>query len=730
MASTLGVTTVLSSVDNNDPNTLVVSGPYTVGSDTKIQNGQAFQISGGTGSQKVRMVVYGDSGDGKTPATVPLGASDEVNIPASTGGQWVTFPFSTSVALSAGTKVWIGLWWGPDVSSYDFFVSSGAGATQYYNLSVPYTSTGLPASKPWTANTDGQAYSTYFNMTSAPVDAGHVATSVVTGVRPWTVTLPSGIVAGDLLVVVGRGGGAITTLLPSGWNWLDQNDSSDASDDTVSVIWKWADGSEGSSLSWDMGFAIKGGAIAWRITGALNHAPEIASAVFLTTANTADPPTITPSAGSKDYLFLVAATKDGVGATTAAPSGYTNLVTGASSGGGAATNATVAGASRQATTASENPGVFTHAAATTGGLVFTIAVSPAVAAAAQTVPVPSVYPPGITPTIVSTFLVEDGHVVDGTRVSQFGSVTIHYSFPQRIQVGGVYPPGFQPSITGKVTSGDGHVALGVPGTQFGQVTTRQPTQGPGLPSEQAFGQVTIRASVAKGLGGVNSAQAFGAPTVQGALTLGVSGLSSEQAFGAPNILASIRLQLAGLSSEQAFGEITAVRAAVHIPVSGVQSAQAFGQVNPVYVVRPAGGVPSAQAFGTLSFYTTVTIEVLGLESEQAFGTQTLAVFNVYLHPLDCLEQELAELACLESELDELDCRISGIAVICDETTICGTELCGGEPSFNAENECIDSPVAPPIVNQFLVDQRLVGGTSFTHPVTFIRTVDLEPAGSL
>ena len=214
---------------------------------------------------------------------------------------------------------------------------------------------------------------------ASPVDANRIATTFSTGVRPWTVTLPTGTVAGDLLIVAGRGGGAITTLLPTGWSWLVQNDSSDASDDVVSIIYKRADGTEGASLSWDMGFAIKGVAIAWRIIGAINPAtqvPQVLSALFTTTANTANPPAISPTGGSKDYLFLAVATKDGIGATTAAPAGYSNLVSGASSGGSAATNATVAGASKQATAASEDPGVFTHVAATTGGVAYVIAIHP------------------------------------------------------------------------------------------------------------------------------------------------------------------------------------------------------------------------------------------------------------------------------------------------------------------------------------------------------------------
>jgi hypothetical protein len=183
-------------------------------------------------------------------------------------------------------------------------------------------------------------------------------------------------------MVVGRGGGTITALLPTGWSWLVQNDQTDASDDTVSIIYKKADGSEGASLTWDMGFAIKGCAIAWRITGAEDpaiRAPEVASASFTTVANTADPPIITPTGGSKDYLFLAIASKDGTNTFTAAPSGYTNFVPGSgSTGGSATTNANAAGASKAATATSENPAVFTHGVASTGGRAHTIAIYPAV----------------------------------------------------------------------------------------------------------------------------------------------------------------------------------------------------------------------------------------------------------------------------------------------------------------------------------------------------------------
>lgn len=223
---------------------------------------------------------------------------------------------------------------------------------------------------------------------ASPVDAARVGTNITGASDPWSVTLPSHS-AGDLLVVYGRTGGSATFNLPSGWSWVVQNNSSDAADDNVSVICKLSDGTEGTSLSWDLSGTAKGAAIAWRITGAANpasRAPEVQVATFTTTANTANPPSISPTGGSKDYLFLALAGEDQESITfSVAPTNYTNL-TNANSGtsGLNATNVCIGGASRQLTAASEDPSTFTHGAAATGGLALTVAIHPPLANVQQT----------------------------------------------------------------------------------------------------------------------------------------------------------------------------------------------------------------------------------------------------------------------------------------------------------------------------------------------------------
>lgn len=217
---------------------------------------------------------------------------------------------------------------------------------------------------------------------ASPVDAGRAATNVSTAATPWTITLPASVAAGDLLICFIRGS---TNTISSftGWTQL-AIDSSDASDDQTAIYYRWSDGADPVSLAWVAN--TKGAAITWRITGAANpatQAPEVSAvAVGTTTANTCNPNAVTPTGGSKDYLFLAMGGEDQeTGAFTAAPTNYINLQAANSGTGGlATTNVLMGGASRQLTAASDDPGAFTHAAAGNGWTAFTVAVHPSTAA--------------------------------------------------------------------------------------------------------------------------------------------------------------------------------------------------------------------------------------------------------------------------------------------------------------------------------------------------------------
>lgn len=221
---------------------------------------------------------------------------------------------------------------------------------------------------------------------ASPVDAARAATNIATAATPWTVTLPAGVVAGNLLVAFVRGStNTISTF--TGWTSLVAGDVSDATDDQTSIWYRQSDGADPVSLAWSAN--TKGAVITWRVTGAADpatQAPEVSAvAVGTTTANTCNPNAVTPTGGSKDYLFLACGCEDGeVGAFTGAPTNYTNLqAANSGTGAAAATNVLMGGASRQLTAASDDPGVFTHGAATTGWTAFTVAIHPVAAAAAS-----------------------------------------------------------------------------------------------------------------------------------------------------------------------------------------------------------------------------------------------------------------------------------------------------------------------------------------------------------
>ena len=215
---------------------------------------------------------------------------------------------------------------------------------------------------------------------ASPVDSARVGTNVTSASTTHNVNVGSPA-AGTLLIVWARFAAAPGTITFTGYTQLAL-DSSDASDDTSVVFYRLADGTEGATDTCSPTNSVKAGYICWEITGAIDpatQAPEISTvAVGTTTANTCDPGTVTPTGGSKDYLFLALGAEDGeVGAFTGAPTNYSNLATANSGTGGLpATNCLMGGASRQLTASSENPGAFTHAAAVTGWTAFTVAIHP------------------------------------------------------------------------------------------------------------------------------------------------------------------------------------------------------------------------------------------------------------------------------------------------------------------------------------------------------------------
>ena len=204
-------------------------------------------------------------------------------------------------------------------------------------------------------------------------------TNGTTATATAALNLPTGILAGDLLIVYVR----VAIIGAIGWpaGWVEVFDESpDAADDVNALAWRKADGSEGSTVTISNGNA-KFASMSWRITGAESptvQAPEV-GARTTGSATQPDAGTVTPTGGSKDYLWITVYGMEGeqTGVTTY-PTNYASNQLFANSGtaGAVTTNVTMGAANRTATASSENAGVWSVAGTLDDWTAFTIAVHP------------------------------------------------------------------------------------------------------------------------------------------------------------------------------------------------------------------------------------------------------------------------------------------------------------------------------------------------------------------
>jgi hypothetical protein len=213
-----------------------------------------------------------------------------------------------------------------------------------------------------------------------PADRAHIESAYAAPTTDKTLNLPAYSV-GALLLVVLRSTGPDMHTTPSGWTALVLNDGSDASDDVTSIWYKYADGTEGALVTVTTSTATTFAGLAYAITGAAPAAsgtpPEVSN-VAVGTTPTLDPPSLAPTGGSKEYLFLYVGASDGaVGVPPVVPPpGYGGLVVG-DVGDVGAPNGYVFGYSRQAWVSTEDPPALTLTSTpATGTSAWTIAIHP------------------------------------------------------------------------------------------------------------------------------------------------------------------------------------------------------------------------------------------------------------------------------------------------------------------------------------------------------------------
>lgn len=195
-----------------------------------------------------------------------------------------------------------------------------------------------------------------------------------------TVTLPSGITSGDLLIVIFSHAVSCTLNALTGWTELVDTAAANAE----KVLYRKADGTEGASISLTSSASTKMSAIAYRISGAedpATQAPQL-STVATGTSTAPNATTCTPTGGAKDYLWLTFFTQAGEEAdddtwTTGTPTNFTNLLQKTSGTTAAAsTNVQNASAQQQLNASSLDAAAFTTAQSL-AWRAWTLAIHPA-----------------------------------------------------------------------------------------------------------------------------------------------------------------------------------------------------------------------------------------------------------------------------------------------------------------------------------------------------------------
>jgi hypothetical protein len=210
--------------------------------------------------------------------------------------------------------------------------------------------------------------------------------------------MPTSVNANDLLVVCGRVAG-VGAVAVTGGGWTISQTSADGSDDVTFWMYRNTlalDTEDSATITVTHG-TFKMCAVSLAIAGAPDPATQAPQSATAFAANAVvDPPSLTPTGGAKDYLWVGQYAFDGEQGTTPGngiPSGAANptnysVISGAGTGtaGVAATNCQCALAYRQLNAASEDPSSWTAGAGTLNWEAYTIAVHPGAAGAPPAAP--------------------------------------------------------------------------------------------------------------------------------------------------------------------------------------------------------------------------------------------------------------------------------------------------------------------------------------------------------
>lgn len=210
-----------------------------------------------------------------------------------------------------------------------------------------------------------------------PVEASATGGGENTAVTTHVLNLPSGIVSGNLLVLVFHVVGNTTITTPTGWTSV--LNTADTTTQRTAIFYRIADGTEGSTVSVTTSASVRCEYRSLRFTGAHGSTVPEASAAAYASSNAPDPPSLDPTGwGTEDTLwYAIEAGNDATKTVTTYPTNYTGGVQHTSTGG---TPGQLALASRNLNAASADPGAFTLSSgggSRTVGITLAIRPSPA-----------------------------------------------------------------------------------------------------------------------------------------------------------------------------------------------------------------------------------------------------------------------------------------------------------------------------------------------------------------
>lgn len=166
-------------------------------------------------------------------------------------------------------------------------------------------------------------------------------------------TMPASV--GSLLIVLFSVDGNPSVTWPSGWSSLFA--TANGSTNRLEARYRVADGTEVGTITLTTSASEGSAHTTYRITGHNSSTDPPEAGISATGTNTnPDPPSLTPTGGAKDYLWLAVQGNDGNRSTDAYPTNYTN---GINNRWASANGVGVGSARRLLNAASDNPGTFT-----------------------------------------------------------------------------------------------------------------------------------------------------------------------------------------------------------------------------------------------------------------------------------------------------------------------------------------------------------------------------------